>query len=201
MKRFLLSLVLFVGLIKTNYAQTNIIVNTLLKSYKLGFIIKGKDSVHYQNLFFHTFPSNFKSFNAIYGWNDKIDKVGPLYNSSQKHIDRFFSLKCIEKDSLTKKIINITIDGVWDADAISYFQSDLIQFASVHAEDFNKVLETYSDKNIISVWTFYFDYENNLNRKKSYNEKIKQTLIINKKMIGFIKAGYLKSSKRWYANN
>jgi hypothetical protein len=198
MKRVLL-LSFCIVIISNIYAQNNA-VKTLIKSYKLGFVTKGKDSVYYQKIFFNTFPSDFKSFNAIYGWNNKEDKPNPL-SDTYDHINHFFALKCINTDTLTEKIIKISINGIWDADDVGMFQHNLQDLVISRNKEFIKLLQTHSDKDIISVWRFYFDYENSFARKDNFNKLIKLVPVSNKKMIAFITAGYQKSTKYWKDNH
>ncbi len=196
MKKYLLLLSLLILQFGNVYAQKNN-VKILENSYQKGFITKGKDSIYYQKVFFKAFPSNFQSFSKIYAWNDLTNKGYPLNDVALDHINHFFALKCINEDEFIKKIIYISINGVDQADGISFFQNNLIQYVPLHNKEFVEILKTFSTKQIVSVWTFYFDYENSFIRKDKYHEIVKLTSAINKSMIPLITTGYQKSSKNW----
>jgi hypothetical protein len=100
-----------------------------------------------------------------------------------------------------KKVILISFFAHYEADAVNYFNHNLEAFIASRPKAFIKILQGFNGKQIISVWTFYFDYENCFDRKKSYNRTLKLISPINKNMTALITSGYEKSSAFWKNDN
>jgi hypothetical protein len=67
-------------------------INNQIEALKEDYFkAHGKDSIKYMKLFFISFPTNFSSFNSIYGYSDKTGPR-PLYNLYPNHIDFFCKL-------------------------------------------------------------------------------------------------------------
>lgn len=167
----------------------------LQRAYQLASSTKRLDAGKYQREFFDAFPSNFQLLNDIYGWNNLTNKPAPLYDVSLDHINFFFKLRSINQDSLTKKIITISINGKGDADAVSYFQNNLITRVLTQKAAFTKILKRFTKKDIISVWCFYFDYENTNARKGAY-QNLLQMVGNDKEMASLITNGYHNAVKK-----
>ncbi len=146
----------------------------------LGSIIELKKaySKNDDDLFIKNFPKNHKQFVSYFGWNDTLDKPFPLYDESEKYINKFFNIisKKENKESL-KRIIDIGINGKYQADAVSYFK---MQTEKVFIKDPNLVCELLKDrktKDIDSFWHFYIDSPQPLTTVPKYFEKLKNICI------------------------
>jgi hypothetical protein len=196
MKKYIFLAVLFFFLIGSVQAQIAT-TDYLKETYRKGFVSNNKDTLFYQKEFFKAFPSNFKSFKNLYGWDEKTNLGRPLTNLSLYYFKWFFRTKCVSPKILIKKIIDVSINGVLDADAIARFQQDAFLYAINNNKAFIDVLKGYSAHDVITVWAFYFDYENLAYRKIAYNKIVKLIAPNDKGMITLITAGYKKASARW----
>jgi hypothetical protein len=146
-KFFILLLLLLVSC--NNKAQDSNNIKLLQKAYVT------KD----EKVFLENFPENFKNFKSTFGWNDKLDKPNVLYDVSNQYIDYLFELASEPKfNSYKKKIINIAIDGKWEADGVGYFRHKLHALIETDKE-FILLLNNLNENNINSFWRFYFDAE------------------------------------------
>jgi hypothetical protein len=72
----------------------------------------------------------------------------------------------MDKNVFIKKVINISLNGYWNADAVSIFQDEMQKSILNNIEQFLKALEHYTDSEIKSFWHFFFDsniFDNNYN--------------------------------------
>ena len=152
-----------------------------LKSY-FSFS-KNQDSIKYQKLFFEEFPGNFKDFNEIFGYDSEINDISyhgaPLYDGYD-YISYFFSITSIIEKTFYLKIINISLGGRWDADAVNYFQRGLRQKIFQNPKLTFDLLKNKSDNEIKSFFFFFFHSVHPvytsippvLKEMKHYDEKI-----------------------------
>ena len=121
--------------------------------------ISNQDSLKCQKLFFEYFPDKFDDFNAIFGWvgNNGIQEAhgGPLYDGHNE-ILFFFQLKVIPEKEFYNKILNISIGGHWDADAINYFQDGLREKVFANPKLTFDLLQGKSDLEIQSFFFFFY---------------------------------------------
>ena len=117
--------------------------------------IKFPDIRMSEKIFFDLFPNTFCELDSIYGFNKK---PGPLYFNSADHIvGLFFELKSINEEEYLQKLINISINGHWDADAINYFQTGMRNHVMSNLQLTFILLAQYSDDQIESFFYFFFD--------------------------------------------
>jgi len=199
-KKHTLLVVLLLLLSSLGYAQKET-VKILKDSYKKGFVRKTNDSLYYQKMFFTEFPSNFKSFKELYGYNDLTGKNAPLSDVALDHINHLFRLKSIDRNLVIKKVVSIAINASYQVDGINYFNSNFISLVSTQTKPFIEILDTHNNIEITSVWAFYFDYENSFDRKKSYDELMKLVAPFDPNMISLIKKGYQRSTRKWKKDN
>ncbi|HNY62619.1 MAG TPA: hypothetical protein PLH70_02510 [Bacteroidales bacterium] len=152
--------ILFLMLISTYIVMSQNRLDSLLVEY-YSLSENSKDSNQYKASFFQVFPDNFQLFNSTYGYkeiNEDSTYYSPLYSVSSEHIDRFYStIDVVDKTDFYKKIINISQNSYWAADAVNYFQYKLQELFLNNTEDFLKILEGYSDIEIKTFWHFFFD--------------------------------------------
>lgn len=128
-----------------------------------------------ESKFIESFPGNFRNFKSVFGWNDKLDKPNVLYDEANDYIDYFFKLEAQPKYKNYKiKIINIAIDGKWEADGVNYFHKKL-QDITESDKEFVILLNGLDENKINSFWNFYFDKED-----LKYSQKL--NLILDKSM-------------------
>ncbi len=196
MKKTVYLFVLFFLLIGSAHAQKHS-VDFYKETYRKGFVTLKSDTIKYQKLFFDEFPPNFKELKKLYGWTEQTTYGRTLTYVPPYYFTRFFEIRCVSHKALTKKIIDVSVNAVWDADAIALFQRAATQYAVTYNKEFINELQTRSNADIISVWAFYLDYENSFSRKIAYDKLVKATSPNSKKMVGLITAGYKNAAARW----
>ena len=144
----------------------------------LAFMEKANDSssanrIIWEQKFFCSFPNSFKGMQAVFGYNDE-NGAAPLYDypKGENVIQYFSRLESIPDSTYYDKYVRINIDGVWEADNIQ----EAFDFANRLKQDAKnacKVLSTFSDKEIKSVFRFIFDGPH---PKNDYNEKLYNNL-------------------------
>ncbi|WP_285010113.1 hypothetical protein [Pedobacter faecalis] len=121
--------------------------------------------------FFREFPSSFNTFQRVFGFDD-VKGEAPLFSTSEKYISAFFvSVIAVRQDQAINKLISISKNGHWDADAVNYFQKGLRKFYSERPGEFVSILRTKSVDDISGFWYFFLD-EPHFN-KKLYNQTVK----------------------------
>ena len=112
----------------------------------------------FQRKFFDTFPDNFALFNSIYGYDKNAGILNVLYDVSHEHITFFCRLyEIIPKTDFFKRIIDVSLGGYWDADAINSLQMCIQNLFLENTKEAVEVLSTYNDADIKSFWHFFFD--------------------------------------------
>lgn len=198
-----LALVLLIIIVNSCFAQAK--TDTLATKAKrlkqlYNIAVNSSNGDFYKEQFFNAFPNTFKQLNDLYG--DENNKPGPLSNDAFGHIHELFNNITNINDTLYyKKIIGIATDAHYDADAVNYFQDGLEKRILDKPALALYLLRDKTEKNIVNVWAFYFDYENSSIKKENYNKLIKLIPSSNKKMITLITAGYQKSTKYWKDNH
>jgi hypothetical protein len=107
--------------------------------------------------FFNEFPNSFGEFQKLYGFDDnKGESI--YYRSANRRIDSLFSSKKAVSDSVfVNKLIDISKDGKWDADAVNYFQQNLRTYFFVNSQVFLSMLGKEKQSNIDGFWYFFLD--------------------------------------------
>lgn len=120
---------------------------------------KSENSVESKEQFFEAFPSTFLSFVNIYGFSDEDGfKQHVLYEVYHPHLEFFCSLKnTIPKKSYYEKLIGLSINGHWEADAVGLLQNCLEESIKEDLSMIISILENHSDREVSSFWYFLFD--------------------------------------------
>ncbi|OXA76305.1 SH3 domain-containing protein [Flavobacterium aquidurense] len=111
-----------------------------------------------EKLFLQNFPKNYNQFVKYFGWNDSLDVPYPLYNESEEYINRLF--KIIKKDKTGKSlklIIDIGINGKYQADAVNYFKINIERIFKENPNLACDLLGNRTLEEIDSFWHFYLD--------------------------------------------
>lgn len=178
----------------------------VIDAYRKGFMLKNKDSVYYQQMFFKVFPSDFKTFSRYYGWDYQLNKGRPLTSTPPTYFKRVFNSKAYSRAEVIKKIIGISVNArrfnsasVSDGNgpAVGQFQEDSFKFALAHIDEFLKTLQTRSKAEIVSVWAFYMDYPNGNFRKGDYKKVCNLIAPHNPAMVALITQGYKRDVAKW----
>lgn len=106
--------------------------------------------------FMESFPKDFSTLNATFGWNEELNKAEPLYENSYSYIEYWFSL--LQKPQYMqyeKSIIAISKNGKWDADAVNYFQKNALEY--IKRNNKYTLLNSLSEADLRSVLSFLLD--------------------------------------------
>ncbi len=193
----LLGLLLPVSIIIAQVNPSTIDVQNLKRCYNLAH----SDSNNNQKTYFEVFPSTFAEFKDIFGYEETKDGdiYGELYEESMEYITKFFLLyKVIDSYDFSNKIINLCINGEWQADGVNYLHANIVNIVTSDSnhdcyydhfdvlicyndtlrETLLSCLEQYSEDDILSFWQFYLDGsqvipvdEELLNRTKCFIRK------------------------------
>lgn len=117
----------------------------------------------YKKLFFEAFPDSFSDFTLIYGYYKVIDgdyntkANGPLYEISYDHLVEFFNrFECIDEAEYYTKLINVSIGGRWEADAVGAFHHGLQRRVIKRPKLTFDLLKPMTDDQIESFFFFLF---------------------------------------------
>ncbi|MFC4221161.1 hypothetical protein [Flagellimonas marina] len=117
---------------------------------------KNNDSIS-EVKFFSGFPSTFKEFNALYGYDDEKGEM-PLYFDGDKHLEKYSEIRKYVSDSVYyDKLINIACQGEWEADNVNFLQDILIEKMKDNPQTIIDLLQSKSQTEVLSFWKFYFD--------------------------------------------
>lgn len=134
-----------------NVAQKDNIADTRIEKLKQAF-----EQNNY-SIFFKLFPDTYSELIDFYGFDDNTGKK-PLYDFYETHINYFFKYEeKISSEIFVGKVYKIAKDGVWDADGIGLFQSNLSELIISKPNIFLEILTTKPDKEATSFWHFVFD--------------------------------------------
>ena len=137
-----------VSMVKSPEIQNNKLKD---KAAKLNELYDKKDCKEFVN----AFPNNYQEFNELYGYED--EKGGNILYSKTEHINYFFSCSEVVGIEKLNKIIEVGIDGKWDADNIGEFQDSTYAVVKKYPVETKKILDNLSDEKAASFWYFLFD--------------------------------------------
>ncbi|RYU92352.1 hypothetical protein EWM62_02640 [Mucilaginibacter terrigena] len=143
--------------------------------------LKG-NTKQYERAFFNLFPDTFTDFQRMYGYDEA--KGGAIYyRQALGHINYFFkTAKSVDEKVFAQKLLSITKNGTWEADAENYFQSDLRNYFFGHSSLLIPLLKAKSQNEIDRFWYFFLDGPHF--NKDTYN----RTLILLKGNPSMVKA-------------
>jgi hypothetical protein len=148
MYKYLIFLFLILNSCKSE-SQENLDSITELKSAYLK-----KDDV----IFIEKFPKNYKQFVSYFGWNDSLDNPNPLYHESEKYINNFFLIITKkENKKFLKLIVDIGINGKYQADGVAYFKRKTEELFIKTPDLACELLKNRNLKEVDSFWYYYFD--------------------------------------------
>ncbi len=107
--------------------------------------------------FIDAFPNTFQKFNELYGYDDEKGKGGRLYSKYELHIPYFFECPDVATREKMIRVVDIGIDGKWDADAVGLFQESAFSLVKNNPNDATEILDKLSNDKASSFWFFLFD--------------------------------------------
>jgi hypothetical protein len=125
---------------------------SIYKAYKKDNSVKNKRD------FFYAFPTSFVGLQQLYGYDDIKGTAAKYYNVAPEHISLFFkSAENIDNKVFTKKVLDISKNGKWEADAVNYFQDGLRKYFFNHSNTFLELLSKRDKNEISGFWYFFSD--------------------------------------------
>lgn len=181
---FILSVTIFANCLVAQ--SSNDKVKNLKQYYQVAF--STSDSIVYKTTltkFFNEFPNSFDSYYSIYYWNEKKNVQAPLYDVSEQHLNLLLKYGDVNNILLIDKLCKLSINGRWEADAINFLQNELRNTIKHDLFSFSQTLNKYNEKQIVSLWKFYFDgpvplkrIPKELNELKRYNNKMYKIMVL-----------------------
>jgi len=110
----------------------------------------------YEKEYISVFPSSFKSFQNTFAYVPKKTNLASVYDN---HLSLLEGLLLKFPEKVLALMLNIAVDGSWDADAVSRLQHTIVSYASKNTEKFVKVLLNKSDTKQKSIIKFLADVE------------------------------------------
>lgn len=166
--------------------------DTLMLLYKRIQESKDTNSLKvYKTAFLKLFPHSFSLFNSIYGYDDE-NGARLLYYEAENHTDLFFNLESINQDAFIKKVIDISLNGHWEADAINYFRMKMKESLLENPELYYVILNSYSESEILSFWHFFYDGPHPKNYENIYKELYSRGFKLNKDISKLMQKAYSK---------
>lgn len=111
-----------------------------------------KDSLEYRKQFFENYPNTFLEFRNTYN-NPKSS----LYSQNYNHFKLFSTLEVIDDTTFMNKLINLSIGGYWDADAVTMLQLLIGKEILKNPKLLTYLLQKRTPAEIRSFTYFYFD--------------------------------------------
>ena len=148
----------------------------------------------WEQKFFCSFPNSFIEMQAVFGY-DNENGAAPLYDypSGGNVIQYFSQLESIPDSAYYGKYVRINIDGIWEAENIRE-AFDFANRLTTDTENACKVLSTFSDKEINSVFRFIFDgpHPNNEMNEGTYMDLKLKIDLQNKRLSQLLTESYEK---------
>jgi len=181
--------------LKAKNVKTRIDSVLFLKHYFNQFA-KEKDSLS-EVFFFKMFPDNFKEFKTIYGYEENQGEVvyGDLYDNYEQVID--YQPKYIETKDYIKKLVNISVNGIWQSDNVAHVQNKVNNLFIENSNLFIEILNKKSKPKIVGFWKFFFDSPHPENQQELYDKVLSKLTKLDETMVPTVKNAYVKVKENW----
>ena len=80
-----------------------------------------------------------------------------MYSKYELHIPYFFECPDVATREKMIRVVDIGIDGKWDADAVGLFQESAFSLVKNNPNDATEILDKLSNDKASSFWFFLFD--------------------------------------------
>ena len=118
--------------------------------------LKG-DTKEYERTFFNLFPDTFIGFQKLYGYNE-VKGASKYYKVALGHVNYFFKTAAsVDEKIFVKKLLSISKNGRWKADAENYFQSNLRIYFFSHPSLLITLLKAKNQNDVKEFWYFFLD--------------------------------------------
>jgi len=161
----------------------------LLKKYAVNISFM-KD---HQLNFYNVFPNNYEEFKELFGYTEIDafnDGFGPLYMESEKYIKIFFTKIVVDKKLLINKAINISVQGIWQADGVGFFKIYMMSEVKEHLDFYLNNLAERSQSDILGFWHFYFDGPHPESYMKDYELLYKRVMELDNEIAKLMREAY-----------
>lgn len=137
-------------------------------------------------LLFEAFPGSFQEFLALYG------EGKTFYESGYDHLMTLYNMKTIPSEKIVKKYIDLSKNGVWEADNTRELQWQAMDKILRNVEVANKYLAGKSEADIRSVFHFLLDspHPQDKARKEAFETMVAKFAPINTVFAEYIKSEY-----------
>lgn len=139
---------------------------------KLKKELSNKSSQILLTEYFSLFPSSFDQFVKVFGYFPK-SKIKNLYENSDEHISFLESIAKRRPRKVIKRMLEIAINGSWDADAVGNLQHSLASLIGDYIEIFISEFSKIPEKQRVTIIKFLADVENHYYYKE-YDEILKK---------------------------
>ncbi|MBN21263.1 MAG: hypothetical protein CL678_08235 [Bdellovibrionaceae bacterium] len=114
---------------------------------------------NFQLEYISIFPNNFKNFTKTFGYFPKR-KVKNLYHNSHEHISTLVGISKKQPKKVMELMLNIAVDGTWDADAVSHLQHSLVKLIKDRMDIFLSSFSIIKKDKQNTIIRFLADVEN-----------------------------------------
>ena len=155
-------------------------------------LINNSNTLDRQKKFFDLFPSTWMEYIMTYQYvpNDKYDLS--MYNIAEEHVSALGNRVTLIPDTIyCSKLINISINAFYDADAPNYLKALLHtkMWDLNKADVFFQILKKLSKADQIKFWQFYWSSENP-KPKSEYDRLYKLMADVYPEEIKLMKVGF-----------
>lgn len=118
-----------------------------------------QEKKRFLKLYFQTFPSDFKLFHKIFGYQRDAEGNVLMYPSVNHTLSGFLpKLKAvIAADEYYEKMLGVGVGGFWDADEVNHLGHHLKEIVTENIKLSVEVLRKKDAKEIMSLWRFLYD--------------------------------------------
>jgi len=151
--------------------------------------LEEREKKKYEKAFFYAFPNTFSRFEAVYGYDRRL---GPsdLYEGHIDHLNTFANLNSVEIKTYLRKLIYISKDGKWDADAIGMLQHFMQENLRNNLDICVTILNELSEEETRGFWYFFYDGPHPDNYQDIYEPLYKNLNEKDPRIAGLMKQSY-----------
>ena len=126
-------------------------------------LVNEPDKKENQLQFFDAFPCNWREFITTYGFSSRILGQCPhdgydytKYNASKSHIEALGSISLVNDTLYCRKLVNIAVGGIYEADAPNFFNSLLHRVMSKKMDVMLYTVSRLRRGHCMQFWQFYW---------------------------------------------
>ena len=126
-------------------------------------LVNEPDKKENQLQFFDAFPCNWREFITTYGFSSRILGQCPhdgydytKYSASKSHIEALGSISLVNDTLYCRKLVNIAVGGIYEADAPNFFNSLLHRVMSKKMDVMLYTVSRLRKGHCMQFWQFYW---------------------------------------------